>query len=105
MVDEGPRAANVWRFTGPAGDSDVKVNGRLKTNGYMLRREAARAGAGILLSPEFLVADDITAGRLVRLLPEYTPAALPLDAVYPAERAALPKLGRLVAFLTEQLGT
>jgi DNA-binding transcriptional LysR family regulator len=95
---------DVWRFTGPDGESEVAVTGRLKTDSGMLRREAARTGAGVLLAPEFLVEDDIAAGRLVRLLPGYTAAAVPLDAVCPTNRAASPKVRSFVAFLTARLG-
>jgi len=97
-------AGDVWRFTGPHGESEVSVSGRLKTDCAILRREAARAGAGVLLAPEFLVQDDIAAGRLVRLLPDYAPMALRLDAVCPAHRAASLKARSFIAFLTARLG-
>lgn len=94
---------DVWRFAGPEGESEVSVSGRLKTDNGMLRREAARIGAGVLLAPEFVVEDDIAAGRLVRLLPGYTPMPLRLDAVSPTHRAALPKVRSFIAFLTARL--
>jgi len=105
MVDGSPRAANIWRFTGPNGPFAVQVNGRLRTNSMTLRHAAARTGTGILLAPEFLVADDLATGRLVRVLPDYTPEEQRLDAVCPADRAAMPRLGRLIAFLAERLET
>jgi DNA-binding transcriptional LysR family regulator len=40
-------------------------------------------GVGISLAPGFLVADDLDTGRLVRLLPEYRPVELAMNAVYP----------------------
>ncbi|HVC63612.1 MAG TPA: LysR family transcriptional regulator [Acetobacteraceae bacterium] len=94
----------VWRFIGPGGESEVSVGGRLKTDNGLLRREAARSGGGVLLTPEYLVEGDIAAGRLVRLLPGYTPKALRLDAVCPAHRAESPKVRGFVAFLTARLG-
>jgi DNA-binding transcriptional LysR family regulator len=95
---------DVWRFQGPDGESEVSVSGRLKTDDGMLRREAARTGAGVLLAPEFLVEDDIAAGRLVRLLPHYMPPELRLDAACPANRGASPKVRSFIAFLTARLG-
>ena len=40
-------------------------------------------GAGICLMAGFLVQDDLDAGRLVRLLPEYRPVEMSMNAVYP----------------------
>jgi len=38
---------------------------------------------GICLAAGFLVHDDLEANRLVRLLPEYRPVELSMNAVYP----------------------
>ena len=46
-------------------------------------QEDGGEGAGIGLLPGFLVSDDLDAGRLVRLLPEYRPVELSMNAVYP----------------------
>jgi DNA-binding transcriptional LysR family regulator len=94
---------DVWRFTGPEGEAEVQVSGRLKTDNGMLRREAARTGAGVLLAPEFLVQDDITAGRLVRLLPGYELPTWSLDAVCSANRGTSPKVRCFISFLTARL--
>ena len=93
-----------WRFNGPDGESEVAIFGRLQVNNALLRCDAARAGAGILLCADYLVSEDIAAGRLVRLLPEYTPSGSALHAVSPAFRAGSPKVRSLVAHLTTQLG-
>lgn len=44
------------------------------------------AGAGVSVLPDFMVADDIAAGRLVRLLPDWGLPAGGIHAVYPAAR-------------------
>jgi DNA-binding transcriptional LysR family regulator len=79
------------------------VNGRFKTDNRLLRHRAVLGGAGVLLEPEFLAADDIDAGRLTRLMPDYTPVSATLEAVCPTHRAATPKVRSLVAFLMERL--
>ena len=94
---------DVWRFTGPHGEFEVAVRSRLKSDNALLRREVARGGGGVLLAPEFVVEDDIAAGRLVRLLPNYTPLTLRIDAICPAHRAASPKVRGFVAFLQDRL--
>ena len=93
----------VWRFAGADGELDVPVNGRFKTDNRLLRHRAVLGGAGVLLEPEFLAADDIDAGRLTRLMPDYPPVSATLEAVCPTHRAATPKVRSLVAFLMERL--
>jgi DNA-binding transcriptional LysR family regulator len=95
--------APSWAFTGPLGESEVPIYGRLQINNALLRRSAARAGAGILLSAEYLVGDDINNGHLVRVLPEYKPVPGTIHAVSPAYRAGSPKVRSLVNHLIGQL--
>lgn len=94
---------NIWHFSGVEGEIEVPVPGRLKCDNGLMRREAARAGAGVLLAPAILLADDIAAGRLVPLLPDYRAQVSTLFAICPASRVALPKLRSLVGFLTARL--
>jgi len=93
-----------WRFDGPDGEAEVPIYGRLQVNNAMLRCDAARAGAGILLCADYLVEQDIANGRLVKLLPGYAPSGSALHAVSPAFRAGSPKVRSLVTHLTAQLG-
>jgi DNA-binding transcriptional LysR family regulator len=93
-----------WQFQGPEGETEVPIYGRLHVNNAMLRRDAARAGAGILRCADFLVEEDFANGRLIRLLPEYKPAGSALHAVSPAFRAGTPRVRTLVSHLAAQLG-
>jgi DNA-binding transcriptional LysR family regulator len=92
-----------WQFQGPEGETQVPIYGRLHVNNAMLRRDAARAGAGVLRCADFLVEEDFTHGRLVRLLPEYKPTGSALHAVSPAYRAGTPRVRTLVSHLAAQL--
>ena len=94
---------DIWRFTSTRGGAEGSVTGHLKTDNGLLRRSAARAGAGILLAPAFLVEEDIEIGRLVRILPDYHQPPATLDVVCPAHRAVAPKVRALIAFLGTQL--
>jgi DNA-binding transcriptional LysR family regulator len=96
-------AAPSWTFVGPLGESEVSIYGRLQINNALLRRSAARAGAGILLSADYLVSDDIVSGRLLRVLPDYKPVPGTIHAVSPAYRAGSPKVRSLVNHLIGQL--
>jgi DNA-binding transcriptional LysR family regulator len=61
----------------------VKVSGPLISNSGETLRAAALQGLGIFLSPGFLIAGDLEAGRLVRILPEYRAVEFAMNAVYP----------------------
>jgi DNA-binding transcriptional LysR family regulator len=54
------------------------------TNTAYASRAAALAGVGVLRATTFLTQDDVAAGRLVRLLPEWTQAESDIHAVFPA---------------------
>ena len=56
-------------------------------------------GEGIGLAPTFLVGEDLTAGRLVPLMPDYTPVESDLTVVYPHRRQLSAKVRSFVDFL------
>ncbi len=89
-----------WRFVDHAGGEErVRVSGSVQTNnGDMLARAAAE-GLGICCEPDFIVAADIAAGRLVPILAEFRPPAAPIHAVYPSRRHLSAKVRAFVDFL------
>src|SRR3546814_466676 len=65
-----------WRFTGPAGEPvSVRVSGNVLTNSGDTLRHLALSGHGVILGPSFVVADDLMAGRLGRILGVNLPVA------------------------------
>jgi DNA-binding transcriptional LysR family regulator len=73
-----------WRFVDRKGvPASVRVAGNLTSNSGETLRRAALEGVGICLAPGFLLHDDLDAGRLIRLLPEYRPVEFSLNALYP----------------------
>lgn len=98
-------ARNEWRLPGVEGEVRWKRDAVLKCNdGYGLRM-AARAGAGLLLQPEVLVAEDLESGRLVRVLEEYIPAPRPVHLLWRQDLRQLPKLTEFIAHILLRLGT
>lgn len=96
--------ANEWHFHGPAGPASVAVAPRLRSNNSLALRAAALADAGVLRVPAFAVGEDLAAGRLVRVLPEWQLPKLDIYAVFP-ERAYVPLKARVfVDFLRAHLG-
>jgi DNA-binding transcriptional LysR family regulator len=73
-----------WHFVDRKGTpAAVRVAGNLVSNSGDMLRRAALHGVGIWLAAGFLVHDDLEAGRLIRLLPEYRPVEFAMNAVYP----------------------
>ena len=73
-----------WHFVDRKGmPATVRVSGNLITNSGETLRRAALDGIGISLAAGFLIHDDLESGALVRLLPEYRPVELSMNAVYP----------------------
>jgi DNA-binding transcriptional LysR family regulator len=100
-------AFDTWSFAGQGPDDDViqvQVSGPMSANSGQALREAALGGVGIVLQAEALLAPDLTAGRLVKVLEQYPPQALPLSVLYSPTRAITPKLRSFLDFLTAQFG-
>ena len=53
---------------------------------------AARAGRGLARVLSYQAADDLAAGTLVRLLPEFEPPPLPVQLVVPGGRQPSPRV-------------
>jgi len=90
-----------WQFTGPEGLVQVRVEPRMRTNSGDTCRTAALGHEGIVLEPSFMVADDIAAGTLVQLLPEYSSLELGIYAVYPSRKFVAPKVRALIDYLAD----
>ena len=95
-------ARNEWTFTAPD-DSliTVRTHARIHANNGDTCRAAALHHQGIILQPDFLVADDLRRGDLVELLPAYRAMTLGIHAVYPSRKHLPIKTRRLVDFLVE----
>ncbi len=63
-----------WEFETPSGAKSVTVSGRVRSNNVLALRDAALEGVGVAVMPRWLVAEDLLARRLVRILE---------DAVFP----------------------
>jgi DNA-binding transcriptional LysR family regulator len=85
----------LWRVTTPGGAVE-QVSPHFTTTDIVLAREMALAGMGIAMLTQALSAEDVRAGRLVRLLPEVVLPPISISAVY-LERRYLPV--RIRAFI------
>ena len=93
----------VWHFTGPDGPFQVKVSGSLSTNNEQVALLMARQGQGIALLPEIRALDDVQAGRLVRLFPDYRSQPAPLHILYPSRRNLAPRTRVVMEFVVREI--
>lgn len=93
-----------WHFHGRSGKQTIQIKGNLKINNGAALREATLSGLGIIMQPEALVADDIAAGRLVQVLPNFQSASRTLHIVYLPDRRLSPKLRSFIDFMVERFG-
>jgi DNA-binding transcriptional LysR family regulator len=91
-----------WQFTDRKGaPASVRVSGNLITNSGETLRMAALQGVGICLAAGFLVHDDLESGRLVRLVSEYRPVELSMNAVYPHRHHLSAKVRTFIDLLAQ----
>jgi DNA-binding transcriptional LysR family regulator len=93
-----------WRLRKSARTEIVKVKGRFTVNNGQALRTAAIEGLGIVMQPEVLLGDDVVAGRLVRLLPDYELPSRPMHIVYLADKRPTPKLRSFIDFVGKSFG-
>ncbi len=92
-----------WRLEGPGGQVIVPIDGPIRADNGDILRLAAIKGAGIVFQPQFIVDDDIAAGTLVRVLPDWQSAQLGIYALYPSRKHLSAKVRTFVDFLVAQL--
>lgn len=95
-----PQTAHVWSLLGPEGaQASIHHHPRLITRGMIALRLAAIAGVGIVQLPSQMVHDELAAGTLVRVLPEWAPRIEIVHAVFASRRGLLPSVRALLDFL------
>lgn len=103
VTKERDHPFGIWRMTGPEGDRNVKVGGRLSSNHGEIVTGWALAGRGVMLRSMWDVEPDLKAGRLVQVLPDYRQDA-DIWAVYPSRLSGSTRLRACVEFFMRHLG-
>ncbi|MES2987966.1 MAG: LysR family transcriptional regulator [Pseudomonadota bacterium] len=95
---------DVWRFRKAGGEeASVRVDGPLRTDNGEAMLPALRAGLGIAILPGFIVDEDIAAGRLETVLPEWLSGATGLHLVTPPGTLRPARVETLMEFLSDRL--
>lgn len=94
---------DIWRLRDGDREVAVRVAGRIESNQGELLRDAAIAGLGIALHSSWHVNEDLRAGRLQVVLPDYPLPDTGIHAVMPQRRLVPPRVRAFVEFLAEKL--
>ncbi|QTR50512.1 LysR family transcriptional regulator [Candidatus Thiothrix anitrata] len=93
-----------WTFYDQAGNaSNVQIRGQLCANNGEVLKQAAIAGMGVALLPDFELIAALEKGELVRILPDYSAQTVSVYAVYPSRQFLPEKTRVLVDFLISTL--
>jgi len=90
---------SIWRFTSTAGEVSTRVRGTICANFGEALKHAALRGHGISMHPYYMVSDDLKAGRLAVVLPDYAPLGLAIYVVYPTRQHLPVRTRRFLEFL------
>ncbi|GAA3606033.1 LysR family transcriptional regulator [Gibbsiella greigii] len=98
-----PSDGSLYRWEFERGDEklEVVVDGPLMVDEPAMLTQVACAGAGIAYQFAHQVDNDIAQGRLVQLLPEWTPAFPGFYLYYPSRRHMAPPLRAFLDFIAQ----
>lgn len=90
-----------WTFSDGSDEISVRIAPRLIANNAVAVHRAVLAGGGLAVLSHLLACDDIEAGRLVKLMPEFPPARLPIHVVYPTRKNLPLRVRTVLDFLAQ----
>lgn len=91
-----------WAFSRNRTQKSIHVKGRVRTNNADAVRAFMINGAGIGALSSFLVEEDIDAGRLVQLLPDYSCGSAGIYAVFMDRRYQQAKVRLFIDFINDR---
>ena len=95
---------DCWSLQGPGGSSaSVPFAARVRSDDMTTLKQAAAAGLGVVALPAYVCAEDVAAGRLSRLLPEWVAGLPEISLLMHQRRGNPPQVDALAAFLRREL--
>ena len=93
-----------WRFLRASGEEEVvTLRGPLRANNADALRPMLLAGLGLAVQPEFAVSEDLKAGLLEVLMPEWTMPPISVNLVTPPGRHRPARVAAVIEFLARRL--
>ncbi len=96
--------SDTWSFQSGRQEQVLRIEDPvLKSNNWLVVRDAVLRGLGIARLPEFAVKSDVAAGRLVSLFEDQVHSELQIQALFPRTQRMPAKTRTLLDFLTQRL--
>jgi hypothetical protein len=102
-VNTSLNGSGEWRLAGPEGVIELRVGGPFSANNSDDVRIAALTGLGIAMLPELHASDDLSDGRLVRVLGPWESERMPLVLAYPSRRFLAPRTRAVIDFIVAEM--
>jgi DNA-binding transcriptional LysR family regulator len=99
-----PGDFTMWRLRRDGELKEVRVNVRFSVPDPTINHQLALAGVGVALMAQSVVREDVDAGRLSRVLPDWEPEPVELYALYPSRLDSSPKVRVFLQFVRERFG-
>ncbi len=93
--------ARTWTMTRGGEKAEVPLTPKISINDALTIHNLVRKDAGIGVISAYLCGPDLKAGRLVRILPEWSMPPVGVSVVYPSRRELSPTVRAFVDFLRE----
>jgi DNA-binding transcriptional LysR family regulator len=93
-----------WRFDKEGQVHEVQVRSRFQVNDARVLKAAALEGQGIILQANLILADDLAAGRLVQVLPDYETPTRALHILFAATRSPTQTLRSFIDHVVGRFG-
>jgi DNA-binding transcriptional LysR family regulator len=94
----------AWQLTGKDGQARlVHYRPILESDDWLVIKHAAVAGLGVVSMPDELCGEEIAAGRLEIVLPEWTLPSAALHIVYTSRRGLIPAVRAFIDHAAERL--
>ena len=101
LVD--PLFTDSWTFRDEHGEQSIRPGHVFQVNVAEAMAQAAQAGLGICLLPDYVAVDSYQRGSLVRVLPHYRLHEKSIFALYPSRRFLDAKVRTWVEFLKQEI--
>jgi DNA-binding transcriptional LysR family regulator len=103
VIFKGANGRVTWTLSSDRRTETVEVQGPISVDDMGASRSAVLAGAGIGFLPPIAAAKEVTAGRVVRVLPEWSGPPTLLSLVYPSARLVPQRVVLFREFLLAEL--
>jgi DNA-binding transcriptional LysR family regulator len=99
IMDRG----DVWSLSDGADHVDIPVSPRLLVNDTTVIKTMLSSGHGLGWLPTYMCQDEVDAGLLVRILPDWSRGSREIHAVFACHRLISPKVRAFIDFFAERL--